>query len=225
MSKYYDRKKIERLVRAKRHREVVGGLWDQIGELQVRTLLELGLKRDHRLLDVGCGSLRLGSKIVDILAPANYFGTDLNESLLEAGYDKELRSAQKKLLPRENLICHDATQSFPFNQTFDFVIAFSLFTHLNLTQVNLTLHSIAKKIGSHGLLAATFFICPDYSLTSIEQCSGIFTDLNKDPFHVSLSSLNLMAKEVGLEITEMTEFEHPRGQRLFCFRHRSFRRT
>jgi hypothetical protein len=55
LSRYYDKTAIEAEVAAGRHRESVGGLWDEIGELQADFLMSRGLRPHHRLLDIGCG--------------------------------------------------------------------------------------------------------------------------------------------------------------------------
>ena len=41
-----------------KHRESVGGMWDEIGCLQFEFLKKQGLLPEHKFLDVGCGSLR-----------------------------------------------------------------------------------------------------------------------------------------------------------------------
>ena len=46
-----------------------------------------------RFLDVGCGSLRAGRFISQYVDPGNYYGIDINHSLLVAGYDAELDDA------------------------------------------------------------------------------------------------------------------------------------
>ena len=43
-----------------KHRDVVGGLWEEIGCLQLSVLKRIGLQKSHTLLDIGCGSLRGG---------------------------------------------------------------------------------------------------------------------------------------------------------------------
>src|SRR5882757_11035445 len=67
------------------YRASVGALWDQLGALQFDYLVAHGLKPEHRLLDVGCGSLRGGVRFVDYLRPGNYYGLDISENLLAAG--------------------------------------------------------------------------------------------------------------------------------------------
>src|SRR3954453_12915254 len=90
---YFDQKWVEAVVAAGRHREVGGGEWETIGRLQFEFLQREGLEPRHHLLDVGCGSLRGGVHFVRYLDPQHYFGIDMNESLLTAGYEIELANA------------------------------------------------------------------------------------------------------------------------------------
>src|SRR3979409_2149502 len=60
------------------HRAAVGGRWEEIGELQFQFLRTHGLEPQHRLLDIGCGSLRGGVRFVSYLDPGNYFGIDIS---------------------------------------------------------------------------------------------------------------------------------------------------
>src|SRR4051794_14007689 len=85
------------------YRDRVGGRWDELGELQLRFLVEHGLQPGHRLLDMGCGALRGGVRFVEYLDPGHYYGVDVNQSLLDVGFERELDDALRSRLPRENL--------------------------------------------------------------------------------------------------------------------------
>ncbi len=54
-------------IEEKAHRGLVGGLWDELGKLQLDFLTESGLKPSHKLLDIGCGCLRGGVHYVKYL--------------------------------------------------------------------------------------------------------------------------------------------------------------
>jgi hypothetical protein len=49
------------------YKSVVGGLWDEIGRLQFNFLVAQGLKPEHYLLDVGCGTFRGGVHFIRYL--------------------------------------------------------------------------------------------------------------------------------------------------------------
>ena len=76
-------------LRKGRHRDIVGGRWDETGRIQLKILEEHGLQPHHHLLDIGCGSLRLGCKAVPYLDPGHYWGTDLS-ALMQRGRQTEL---------------------------------------------------------------------------------------------------------------------------------------
>ena len=73
-----------------RHRDIVGGRWEETGRAQMAVLLDHGLQPAHHLLDIGAGSLRLGCKAVPYLNPGHYWATDLSGDLMRRGYDIEL---------------------------------------------------------------------------------------------------------------------------------------
>ena len=214
-SKYYDSKRVDSLVAQHRHRVVIGGLWDELGDLQLTTLKQMNLQPGNSVLDVGCGSLRLGSKLVAYLEPNNYYGTDLNMSLLDAGYERELSPTLRGKLDRTNLVEHDATLPLPFEQQFDFLVAFSLFTHLSLEQCRMVVQSIADRMHERSQLLATFFVAPDDSDTAVEQLKGIVTYPDRDPFHLTTSQIDAIALEAGLIAEPLVNVTHPRGQRLY----------
>ncbi len=56
----YHRDLTEEEISDKVHRNVVGGMWDEIGKLQFDFLNAEGLRADVDFLDVGCGVLRGG---------------------------------------------------------------------------------------------------------------------------------------------------------------------
>ena len=218
MSKYYDKSRIEDLVQTNRHRNAVGGMWGEMGALQLEALTSLGLTPTHSVLDVGCGSLRLGRKLVRFLDEGQYYGTDLNTSLLEAGYEKELDAFLQARLPRENLRQHDVTETVPFDRTFDYLVAFSLFTHLTEAQSTAALQSISRCMHEASCLMATYFVTEQDPQQPHVHGSGITTYFDQDPFHVTTGTLEEMASAAGLVANPVDQIVHPRGQKLFAFR-------
>ena len=79
----YHRFAMDRLAR-RDPRQAVGGLWDHLGPLQLEVLRAHGLRPEHRLLDIGCGSLRGGRHLMRYLEPGNYWGLDISPEILAA---------------------------------------------------------------------------------------------------------------------------------------------
>lgn len=143
------------------HRQLVGGMWEEIGQLQLRFLLSQGLKPAHALVDVGCGALRGGVHLVRFLAPRRYFGLDINASLIRAG-GKELEDAGLAA-KQPRLLVNDKFELFRFGQRFDFGIAVSLFTHLrHLRQEHIArcLSEMRKVMHSKSRYYCSYFEAP-----------------------------------------------------------------
>jgi len=127
-SMYEDQSAMTQAVAAGQHREVIGGLWDEIGQLQFEYLVREGLSPEDSLLDIGCGTLRGGVRFVSYLDAGNYFGFDFNESLIQAGYEKEIVPAGlADRLPREQLVSHQGFDLSAFGKQFRWLLAFSLY--------------------------------------------------------------------------------------------------
>src|SRR5690606_28186794 len=142
-SVYDDPLQVQGQVQAGQHREVIGGLWDEMGRLQFEFMLAHGLQARHRLLDLGCGSLRGGVHFVRYLDPGHYHGLDNNQSLLDAGYDIELAAAGlQDRLPRGNLACSIDFEVPVDDGYFDFGIAQSLFTHMSFNSIRRCLETV-----------------------------------------------------------------------------------
>lgn len=62
----------------------IGGRWDVIGPLQFNYLVDNGLKPWHRMLDIGCGTLRGGRHFIRYLEPNRYTGVDISSGVIAA---------------------------------------------------------------------------------------------------------------------------------------------
>ena len=60
-------------------------LWAMKREFQIRFLRSRGLEPGHRLLDIGCGTLRGGVPLIDLLNAGNYAGCEVRPEALEQG--------------------------------------------------------------------------------------------------------------------------------------------
>jgi 2-polyprenyl-3-methyl-5-hydroxy-6-metoxy-1,4-benzoquinol methylase len=111
------------------HRNAVGGMWEEIWKLQFDFLVNQGLKPEMKLLDVGCGSLRGGVHFIQYLNTGNYYGIDINQNLIKAGYEKELDHQLQAKCPQGNLLVNGEFKASLLKVQFEFAIAQSVFTH------------------------------------------------------------------------------------------------
>ena len=204
-----------------KHRDIIGGRWDETGIIQMQMLLAEGLKPQHRLLDVGCGPLRTGCRLVPYLNPGNYWGTDLSGDLMRQGYRQELTEGDRARLPRSQLV-EDRDFSFPgIPDTFDYLLCFAVFTHLPLNHLRRCLHNLAPHMAKGGRFFATYFECldgQDLFAPLAQPRGGIVTYDYQDPYHYRLGDLAWTVDPTQWAFEPIGEWDHPRGQRMACFR-------
>jgi hypothetical protein len=108
-------------------RGFVGGLWHEMGELQFKFLVDHGLRPEHVLVDIACGSLRAGVRLIPYLNQGNYLGIEIDGSLVEHGKKNEVGPTMCAL-KRPEFVISVSFEFEKFSKRADFAIAQSLFT-------------------------------------------------------------------------------------------------
>jgi SAM-dependent methyltransferase len=214
----YARELSEDEIHAKAHREFVGGLWEELGLKQIEFLQARGLKRTDSVLDVGCGALRGGIHLTRFLDPGNYTGVDRNASLIAAGY-RELDEAG--LADRNARLIVETDFKLSGLGPFDWVLAQSLFTHLPINRIQRCLHEVARVLKPEGRFYATYF--PSDAHTPIDPAQrehGIVTHLDADPYHYPPALFDYLVSDLGLQVRNLGDWGHPRGQHMLEFTRR-----
>jgi SAM-dependent methyltransferase len=204
------------------HRSEVGGLWEEVGELQARFLTDQGLRPEHQFLDVGCGALRAGIHLIRHLEPGHYHGIDASAELLAAG---EVELERNGILDRRpTLICDPHFGVEAFDRTFDYALAHSVFTHLPINSILVCLQKIAPVLRRPGgRFFATFFENPrgTKQLGAIEHPTSagdpMVTYTDADPYHYGLDLFEWLCEGTGLRVDYLGEWGHPRSQRMLVF--------
>ena len=193
------------------HRVYVGGKWDEIGDLQFAFLKQQGLRPEHVLLDIACGSLRLGVKAIPYMQPGHYLGIEKEQQLLDAGVDQELGEALlKSKSPR--LLCSADFSFEQFETPVDMAIAQSLFTHLPPPLIGLCLEKLRPCLKPDGSFFATFF--------EVEQ----ERDNPSDPhdhgyFAYTREQMERFGSDQGYRVDYIGNWGHPRDQVMVVYRH------
>ncbi len=218
-SRYLDSELIKQKVEQGNHRLIVGGMWNELGQLQFEYLKTAGLKPKNNLLDIGCGSLRGGLKFIPYLQPRHYYGFDLNIKLIEAGLAVEVKNAG--LDHRVHIDNFAAAKNFNFPSRWpqmDVALGFSLLTHLNYQSLSICLKKTAGVLKKGGKFYATVFeVGADVIDKPREQIPGITTYPDKDPYHYSREQLSDVAIMNGFTLIDIENFGHPRHQKMAIF--------
>lgn len=197
-----------------RHRDIVGGRWDETGRIQMQILIDAGLRPDHHLLDLGAGSLRLGCKAVGYLHPGHYWATDLSGALLRRGYETEI--ADKTRLSPDHLI-EDTDFGFPgVPATITHVMAFAVFTHLPAALLGQALTRLRSHFPALQSLFFTVFLAPDAAAARgpLRQPDGVVTHGTRAPYHMLASAVLDLNRAAGFDAA-FCDTRLPRGQALF----------
>lgn len=221
INNYYDEQWLQKMLQTSGHRGAIGGLWDQVGQLQFDFLRAAGLLPDMRLLDLGCGCLRGGVHFIRYLNAGNYYGIDLSQELLDAGHEIELPAVGlQDRLPRENLRQSGSFDAAAFGVPFDAALAVSVFTHLPLNHIRLCLSRLGAAMPRGARFYATAFVLSDdqdWSAPHSHTPGGITTHPDQDPYHYQAADLEHASHNLPWALQEIADWQHPRNQRMCVF--------
>jgi len=218
-SRYSDPKLVREKVKQGKHRHIIGGMWDEIGQLQLDYMKSKGLKPHNKLLDIGCGSFRGGLKFISYLEPLHYYGFDLNMELIRAGLDVEIKNAGLgRRVHVDNFAAGSNFGYSPHWPKMDAVLGFSLLTHLNYNTVCQCLEKTSHVLKKDTRFYATIFEISEKLIDKpCEHMPGIVSYPSQDPYHYTRKSLNTAAQISGLRLVDIEEFGHPRHQKMAIF--------
>jgi cyclopropane fatty-acyl-phospholipid synthase-like methyltransferase len=181
------------------YREYVGNKneFDFCSGTQFSLLFNCGLRENHKVLDFGCGCLRLGRLLIPYLDVKNYFGYDPNKNLFSDFIENEF--GYEIIKKKQAVIISNFDE---IKNKFDFIIAHSIFSH---TGVDLTIDYIkfmSEIIEDDGIILATFYKSGNRSNTK----NGW---KYKECFAYSKKFIKKTAKNFGLTVVELNWW-HPR---------------
>jgi SAM-dependent methyltransferase len=175
--------------------------YDLVAAMAFNLLTTLGLRQHHSLLDIGCGSLRIGRLLIPYLNQGKYFGVEPNEWLVDEGIRRELGETLVQI-KRPTFFFSDSPDTISQAKTsFDFALAQSIFSHCGLDLIQAWLSAISGSLAQDGALVATFLIGEEDSA----RTGWIYPDcVNYQP-----ATLERAAADVNLRF-EILDWKHPR---------------
>jgi SAM-dependent methyltransferase len=175
--------------------------YDLIAAMTFNLLTTLGLRQHHSLLDIGCGSLRIGRLLIPYLNQGKYFGIEPNEWLVDEGIKRELGEMLVQI-KRPTFFFSDSPETIAQAKiAFDFALAQSIFSHCGLDLIKGWLSAISRSLAENGVLLATFLIGEEDS----PQAGWIYPDC----VNYRLATLERAAEDVNLRF-EILDWKHPR---------------
>ena len=175
--------------------------YDLIAAMTFNLLTTLGLRQHQSLLDVGCGSLRIGRLLVPYLNRGKYFGVEPNEWLVEEGIRRELGETLVQIKRPTFFFTDSPERILQAKVSFNFAVAQSIFSHCGLDLIRGWLSTISRALARDGVLVATFLIGEEDS----PRTGWIYPEcVNYRP-----ATLERVAADVNLRF-EILDWKHPR---------------
>jgi precorrin-6B methylase 2 len=175
--------------------------YDLIAAMTFNLLTTLGLRQNHSLLDIGCGSLRVGRVLIPYLNRGKYFGIEPDEWLVKEGIKREIGDAVLQI-KRPQFFFSDSPEVLKEAKvSVDFALAQSIFSHSGIDIISGWLSAVSECLRSCGALVATFLPSEKDSPRSgwvYPECISFRPD-----------TLKRMATLAGLRF-EVLDWRHPR---------------
>ena len=183
----------------------IGGLGDEMGQRQFEFLKQHGMEPQHKMLDIGCGTLRGGMHCIEYLRSGNYYGMDISRNAIS--YGKKLVESEGLAAKRPNLAVSEE-KNLKFSEykglKFDFILAQSVFSHLRPEDISECFEHIGNVMARDAKFFFTF-----HPGTSIRQRSEI-------NFEYPRSFFTGLAKDHRFELEDVSDaYDHPREQRMY----------
>lgn len=184
------------------YRAFVGppGDYDLVAAMTFNLLTTLGLRQHHRLLDIGCGSLRVGRLLIPYLNVGNYTGFEPNSWLVEDGRRLETGEDQVRI-KRPEFIFSNSPETLGRRDRFDFAVAQSIFSHCGADLLGRWLNASSLCLKPSGALVATAILADK----DFKGEGWIYPDCVAYKFQ----TLEAAAGRAGFDLTRL-DWQHPR---------------
>lgn len=188
------------------HRAYVGAAWkwEILSSLQFDFLIERGLKPETVLIDIGCGSLRAGIRLIPYLNRGCYLGLEKEAGLVEAGIREELGLG---LLVEKHpeFVVSDQFEFDRFSKRPQMAIAQSVFTHMPPAMVEMCMRNLRAFAADGCCFYATYFECE-------EPASNLTKPHDHRDFFYTRDEMERFGKSNGWSVNYIGDWNHPAGQ-------------
>jgi len=185
-------------------------LFETIGKHQFDQITSAGVKKTSRVLDYGCGCLRLGKHLIPYLRKGFYTGIDVDQQLIDDGI-AEIGTNYKKKAP--TLLVGDPTnfdqvEGIPTDH-FDFAVYHSIFNHCSVEQIRSLLVAAKEYLKNGGYILGTF-LEGDVDYEGTEWNYPLAHTYTRETITKLLEEERYFIADIGVMF-----FEHPTGQTWF----------
>lgn len=131
--------------------------WETRGAAQLTFLRELGMRSEHRLLEIGCGCMSLGHAAIRFLHAGHYVGIEPNGWLVESWLQREEERGQGDYVRQKNprFLWTSDFDASGLGVPFEFAFAHSVLSHAAHWQMPMMLQRVRDVMPVGGVLLAS----------------------------------------------------------------------
>lgn len=130
--------------------------YDLVAAMSFGLLVALGLRQQHRVLDIGCGSLRIGRLLIPYLNRGGYTGLEPNRWLVDSGIAHEVGQDQIRIKQPTFVFGDDPSPLLESSARYQYVLAQSIFSHCGPDLLETWIRQSASLLLDEGALVATY---------------------------------------------------------------------
>lgn len=134
---------------------VANGAPFSTGATVFNLLIDEGLQQDHTLLDIGCGSLRVGRFILMYLNKGGYYGIEPNDQLLADGIVAEVTNELCVL--KDASFYNTSDYQWPTDFKFDWVLISGVLVHKCHSEIDKAMSAAYDMLKPGGSLIVDYY--------------------------------------------------------------------
>ena len=184
--------------------------WASHRDRQFNYLVRNGVTPSSRVLDIGCGPLRLGSALIPYLTKGAYYGFDINRKTLLFGVEilRHLGVSSSN-----TVLGHDDFFDLSFvKEPVDFAFSNSLMSHLSLNSILICLERVRPLLKPGAEYHSTLLLTDeghDWS-RPIQKTGNRLTFPNRDPYRYRFEDIEAIAALRGFRARIPPDYDHAR---------------
>ena len=169
--------------------------WRRIGRLQFDYLKSHGLQPQHYVLEIGCGNLRAGWRIIRYLRRGHYYGVDISPDVILAAQETIAAQGLARKVPHVTVV-RDMRYEFLSDDYFDVVHAHSVFSHCPLDVIEECFAHIGRVMKPDAFFDFTFYRSKDKDYGRL-----------REEFRYRVETLTAVAERHGFHAQFMEDWE------------------
>lgn len=206
----HDPQSLAKILALRGHRAHGDENWQEPGSPPLDFLVSNGLRRNHNVVQVGSGNLRTGIHLIRYLDTGRYCGIEKDRGRVRDGIERELGRAlfesKRPLFILTDRFAFECCDNSP-----DFVVAESLFAHLDPKSIIMCLQNLRTRITGGCVFFAAFVEAATATLRPAAR-------YGRENFLYTRAQMEIFGMRSGWIPAYVGEWGRPRGMMMMSYR-------